>query len=551
MKKLNWSHWWIYLGWFAIIVVLLLQSLFVTEVTAAPSRYVKVNAGSSAGKYINTQNTSWSDYLQLDLTSVGNLGFRWSEDVDGTPAAPLFNAMGRSFLSFTVPSLSAGESIQYSTMSLYCWTWTNQTASNPVVKIVQFSSSAMDGADVSDYEIENFTGATVVDTIYMSAFSASNRTTWILPSTFTSTLTSGQTVYLGIYTTTMDSGSSPSSTGDAKDVTLYFREYNYATTEQRPYMEFFILDEPYPAEPTDVELSIEDWGTTGQKMLTLTWSDESNNEDFFQIQSSTTGNYDGAAGDIFYDFKRLDGSEEAWIQIINEYLDENYYVRIRAGTNEGTYSDWVNATPYPFETERPKKPTDLSLAWVNAGSTNAISVTWNDVSDNETNFIIVRVADEDITTWSYENTSSYSKFTVGQNVESYTDTLAWAPDETRYWYMVGSYSSTLGYVPNFTDLEYIDLGEYIPPNSGSSGGLWDWDDYIPWAGESWFPWLAMVLCALAVFGALATRVSGVIGIAGALTVVVAFIVLGWVDGTLIIVGIVSLAAIVLARKVFA
>ncbi len=152
--------------------------------------------------------------------------------------------------------------------------------------------------------------------------------------------------------------------------------------------------------------------------IRLEWTDESANEDGFEIERKIGG--PGAAGSF--------APTGAVGRNVTEYtdigLDSNttYSYRVRATNTNGdsAYSNVASATTLP---RPPDRPTDLIVTPLSATS---IKLTWRDNSSNETRFRIER---------SSNNGVSYSFVgTAGANVTQYTD--LGLESSTLYWYRV-------------------------------------------------------------------------------------------------------------------
>ncbi len=135
---------------------------------------------------------------------------------------------------------------------------------------------------------------------------------------------------------------------------------------------------PVPAAPSNLV------ATAGNNLITLTWTDNSNNETNFVLERSSDGktNWAQIATPGVNAISTTDGS--------NLVAGNTYYYRILAGNDFGgsAYSNIASAT-VPM-TAVPAAPSNLV---VTALSTSQISVTWNDNSTNESNFILERSTD--------------------------------------------------------------------------------------------------------------------------------------------------------------
>lgn len=160
-----------------------------------------------------------------------------------------------------------------------------------------------------------------------------------------------------------------------------------------------------------------------QTAITLTWTDNSNDEDGFKIERSP----DGSSG---------------WTQVgtvgadVTIYADTGltcetpYYYRARAynATGDSAYSNVANGTTSACPVLPPAAPTNLSVALV---SQTAITLTWTDASANETGFRIE---------WSPDGSSGWTQVgMVGANVTTFVN--AGLTPSTPYFYRVAAYNT--------------------------------------------------------------------------------------------------------------
>ncbi len=173
-----------------------------------------------------------------------------------------------------------------------------------------------------------------------------------------------------------------------------------------------------PDAPTNLAVAL-----TAQTAITLTWTDNSNDENGFKIERS------------------LDGSS-GWMQVgtvvtdVTTYADTGltcetpYYYRVRAynATGDSAYSNVANGTTTACPVLPPTAPTNLSVALV---SQTAITLTWTDASDNETGFRLERSPD---------GSSEWAQIgTVGANVTTYVN--SGLTPATPYFYRVAAYNT--------------------------------------------------------------------------------------------------------------
>jgi len=147
--------------------------------------------------------------------------------------------------------------------------------------------------------------------------------------------------------------------------------------------------------------------------VTISWNDNSDNEDGFQIFRGTSSGSLSLLATV--------GSNTTSYSDNNLSDGERYYYRVESYTeHRSSSSGEVNAlTGLPA-------PTSLSL---NTGTEDQITISWSDNSDNEDGFEIFRGT---------SSGSLSSVATVGSNSTNYTDSgLA---DGERYYYRVESYT---------------------------------------------------------------------------------------------------------------
>lgn len=169
--------------------------------------------------------------------------------------------------------------------------------------------------------------------------------------------------------------------------------------------------------------------------VSLTWSDNSDNESGFEIQRSTTG--------LPFSYVSIFTASANATSYTNTGLNEatTYYYRVRAINlaGESGYSNVVSATT---SLSPPAAPTGLSAGSITAST---VEMSWTDVASNETNYIVQRST----------NGVAYSNVqTLGANITTWTDTGR--PDNTTYYYRVyarnGAGSSTYSNVLRVTTL---------------------------------------------------------------------------------------------------
>lgn len=210
---------------------------------------------------------------------------------------------------------------------------------------------------------------------------------------------------------------------------------------ERIYREFFTtvnssLPQP-PAKPGSFTAS----GISSSK-IRLTWTDLSAGETGFEISRATTstGTFVNvattAANSTFYVDSNLAASTR-------------YYYRIKSvSTNgESDYASTDALTSSPSSTPIPEAPTNLVASSPVSG---AVSLSWNDISTNETGFRIYR---------STGNNSSFTLLaTVGSNTNAYMDNAV--ANLTRYYYYVVAINNT--YVSANSNQAYAIPGNPAP-----------------------------------------------------------------------------------------
>src|SRR5207253_3613407 len=157
--------------------------------------------------------------------------------------------------------------------------------------------------------------------------------------------------------------------------------------------------------------------------INLAWSDNSTNEDGFNIERAPDAN--GVAG--------------TYVQIaqvgagVQTYGDAGLQPNVRYWYRVVAYNS-VGASPYSNEVSgilaTPGAPSGL-LASPAAGT--SINLTWTDNSSNEQGFNIERAPDANGVAGAYVQIGQ-----VGANVQVYTD--AAVQTNTRYWYRVVAYN---------------------------------------------------------------------------------------------------------------
>ncbi|MGD8433941.1 MAG: S8 family serine peptidase, partial [Syntrophobacterales bacterium] len=168
-----------------------------------------------------------------------------------------------------------------------------------------------------------------------------------------------------------------------------------------------------PAAPSNPSAS-----SSSLTEVSLSWSDNSANEDGFRIERKT-----GAAGT--YSVIHTAAANETSYDDAGLTEATTYYYRITAYNAQGdsAYSSEVNATTLPAA------PSGLSAT---AASSSRVDLAWTDNSGGETGFKIERKT---------EAGGTYSQIgTVGANVTSHSNTGL--SESTTYYYRVMAYNVT-------------------------------------------------------------------------------------------------------------
>ena len=121
--------------------------------------------------------------------------------------------------------------------------------------------------------------------------------------------------------------------------------------------------------------------------VTLTWTDNANNETGFTIQYAAN-----SAFTANLNTRQVAANSTVWVSG-NLPGNTDFYFRIRANNAAGS-SAWVNAVPFPVHTPAPAlvpaAPSSVGVvaAPAPAGPGANVTVTWADNSSNESRFAI-------------------------------------------------------------------------------------------------------------------------------------------------------------------
>ncbi|MBE9463997.1 fibronectin type III domain-containing protein [Dyadobacter subterraneus] len=147
--------------------------------------------------------------------------------------------------------------------------------------------------------------------------------------------------------------------------------------------------------------------------INLTWMDNADNEDGFELERSTDGVGFSKITDL--------GANTTFYQNTGLSASTKYYYRIRSKNSAGFsgYSNVADATTGEVAPDAPQRLTATAV------STSQINLSWADISANETGFELERSTDG----------ASYTKLIdLSPNTTSYQNTGLNA--FTRYWYRI-------------------------------------------------------------------------------------------------------------------
>jgi len=186
----------------------------------------------------------------------------------------------------------------------------------------------------------------------------------------------------------------------------------------------------------------------------LTWTDNSTNENTFEIEGSTT------AGSGFSKIATVGENTTEWVDNTGLTTGTTYYYRIRANGASGnsSYSNEASAKPDNI----PTAPSALSATQNN----DAVNLTWTDNSNNETGFDILR------TTVSGKGYAKIGNATSG--VTNYTDNVGFINGVTYYYVVRATAPQGNSALSNEANLTISNLSEApiittFSPSSGDVG----------------------------------------------------------------------------------
>lgn len=250
-------------------------------------------------------------------------------------------------------------------------------------------------------------------------------------------------------------------TGRDANTTYYYRIYSYNVNGEsvKASASATTPGVPVPLGPSGLSVIAVDSYT-----INLEWTDNSDNETFFQIQRSSTG-IEGSfsvidtvsANVVFYQDSGLSAKSF------------NYY-RIYAFNDSGnstTYaSGWVQ-TPDTI----PTAPSGLAASTT---SSSAINLTWTDNSNNESGFKVER-SPNGVDTWTAVHTTS-SQATSYSNIGLNYNTI--------YYYRIRAYNTAGN--SSYTSVVYATTNQAAPaaPSGAVLTVLSDTSIRIDWTDES-------------------------------------------------------------------
>lgn len=214
-------------------------------------------------------------------------------------------------------------------------------------------------------------------------------------------------------TTVGANATSYNDTGLADNTKHYYRVLAYNSSGNSTYSnEVSATTGTVPSAPSNLTATV-----LSSNTIKLTWDDNSSNETGFLVERKK-------AGGIYIRIATVDANTTT---CTNFGLSDNteYYYRVLAYNSSGNsdYSNEVNVTTGTV----PATPTGLAAT---AQSSDAIMLTWDDNSSNETGFIIERK----------KAGGSYTRIaTLDANTTTYTDYRL--TNNTKYYYRVQAYNS--------------------------------------------------------------------------------------------------------------
>jgi len=250
-------------------------------------------------------------------------------------------------------------------------------------------------------------------------------------------------------------------TGLSANTLYYYRIYSYNANgdSSKVSASTSTPSVPVPAGPTALIVTAVDSYT-----INLEWTDNSDNETYFQIQRSSTG-IDGS----FAPIDTVPANNTTYQDTGLTAKSYNYY-RVYAFNDSGnstTYASGWAQTPDTI----PNAPTGLAASTT---SSSAITLTWADNSGNETGFKIER-SPNGVDTWTGIYTTSSSAIMYSNSGLTYN---------TTYYYRIRSYNTAGN--SNYTTVVYATTNQAAPsaPTGAGLTVLSDTSIRINWTGPS-------------------------------------------------------------------
>lgn len=203
------------------------------------------------------------------------------------------------------------------------------------------------------------------------------------------------------------------NTGLSNNTTYTYQVRAYNAAGNSDYSNTVIIaTASVPAKPDNLKIT-----STGTDRLTISWTDNANNEKGFRIERR-----EGSGS--FSEIATVGANVTSYA---NTGLKKNttYTYRVRAFNDAGnsSYSNEITGKTGVILT----KPDGLEVSSI---STDRVTITWKDRSNNETGFIIERKT---------ENGSFTEIVNVRANTTSYTDTRL--KNNTAYTYRIQAYNN--------------------------------------------------------------------------------------------------------------
>jgi hypothetical protein len=207
------------------------------------------------------------------------------------------------------------------------------------------------------------------------------------------------------------------------------------------------LDCPWPSDPTNLTVT-----HTVAASLTLSWEDNSGNEDGFRIERSflSDSGWNQLASVV---------SNTTTYSDTNLVCDTTYHYRVQAFNTEGDsgYSNVAGEKTVACPANVPQSPTDLS-AMV---SDTAITLTWQSYVSETTTFAIERSTDG--SNWSQIGTVTYTQGTMGSRIRTGLMPFTYVDTDitfgTSYYYHVRAFNQAGG--SGYSNAVRAQLATYV------------------------------------------------------------------------------------------